>query len=351
MTRESPNSNLPDEPAEWEALARYLADESPAGEADRLRLWLAEDPARAEVASTLLRSMDRLAAGPPAEVDVEGALRRVHSRMRDDGAPVIPLRRSRPRWMGGVPLRAAAVVLLVVAAALLFQRLRPDAGAVATGQAFSSAVGERTDVRLPDGTRVLLGPASELVLAAGYGAGSREVELRGSALFEVVHDADRPFSVRAGGAEIRDIGTRFAVRNGVGGALRVLVTEGAVELRPAAARDDTGVTLRAGQRAIVEPGGRVVAEPATATESDLGWTQGRLVFDAAPLSEVAMELHRWYGIEMRADPALSGRRLTASFTGDPADRALRVIALAVGAKLEMRGDTAILHGAARAGAR
>jgi transmembrane sensor len=348
MTTHTRPSILPDEP-DWDALARHLADESPAGEDERVHDWLAADPAHAELASTLRRSMDRLADTPPADLDVEGALRRVHDRMHQDETRVIPLRRAAP-WWAGAPLRAAAAVLLVLAAGLLWARLRgsdPEAA-----RSYAAAVGQRQEVRLPDGTRVLLGPGSELRLAAGYGSGKREVELRGAALFEVVHDASRPFAVRSGAAEIQDVGTRFTVRDGAAGEVRVLVTEGAVELKGKAGAGGDGVMLHAGERGILHPGTRAVAERAGGTESDLGWTEGRLVFAEAPLTEVGVELHRWYGVELRvADGSLARRRLTASFAGDPADRALRVIALAVGARLEMRGDTAILHDAARAGGR
>ncbi|HEX8696458.1 MAG TPA: FecR domain-containing protein [Longimicrobium sp.] len=336
------------EPADWEALARFLAGESPPEEADAVRAWLAEDPARRERLDALDRSLDRFAWRAPADLDVEGALRRVRARMDEPGARAIPLRRPRERQgraAGWRPvLRAAAVAaLLLIGPYLLWRMVRGERG-TSVARTYTTAVGERDSVRLPDGSRVLLGPGSRLTVAAGYGRGSRPVELAGEALFDVPHDASRPFTVRAGAARVRDLGTVFSVHSDPGEQVRVVVTAGSVALQPAASPQGTGVVLRGGDRAVLEPSGRIVPERAAATDDDLAWTRGRLVFRDAPLEQVASDLRRWYGVELRAgDAALAGRRLTASFAGEAPERVLEVVALALGAEVEMRGDTAVLR--------
>jgi transmembrane sensor len=341
-----------DESMDWDGLARYLADESPAEEAERFRLWLEADPRRAELVTALDRSLDGVALEPAADLDVEGALRRVRARM--DDAEVIPLssrRESAARagaWWRGVPLRAAAAILLVLAAGLLYRQLQrgsPGAAPALAAATYTTAFGERDSVRLPDGSTVLLGPRSELVVAAGYGQAARAVELRGEAFFDVVHDASRLFSVRAGGAEIHDLGTSFVVTTDPGAGVRVVVTSGRVSLAAAGAPAGTGTVLGAGDRALLE-GGHAEVERARPVDADLAWTRGRLVFEETPLPEVAVELWRWYGAQLRiADPALRERRLTASFENEPLDSVLDVIRRVVGAEIEMRGDTAVLRAA------
>jgi transmembrane sensor len=87
-----------------------------------------------------------------------------------------------------------------------------------------------------------------------------------------------------------------------------------------------------------------VAEPAAAVETDLAWTRGRLVFEDASMARVTADLRRWYGVELRIDdPALALRTVRTEFpAGESVDEVLRVIGLALGAEVEMRGDTAVM---------
>jgi transmembrane sensor len=348
MTAENLTHEFADEDAAWEALARYLDGSSAPAEAEAVRAWLAADPQRAALVRTLEGSAGRLDLRAPPGLDVEAALRTVKARMHDEPASgVVPFRRpARPRQPWYAPaLRIAAVLALLLGGALLARRFfDTTAGGTARAETFATAVGERRSLDLPDGTRVLLGPGSRLAVAAGYGGGRRDVELAGEALFEVRHDAARPFTVRAGAAVIRDLGTRFSVQTGEGAAVRVMVSAGSVRLAPSAAPESAGVVLAKGDRGVVRPDGRALAERGAGTDEDLAWTQGRLVFRDAPLDQVAAELRRWYGIKLRvADPALAGRVLTASFKDEPPAQVLRVVALALGAEVEMRGDTAVLR--------
>lgn len=338
----------------WEAIARWVAGEASPAEAAALERWLAEDPARAELLSTMRAPIERLRATPPKDLDVEAALRRVHARMEEaprlrvvSGGAAAPARRA--RWLGATPgamaLRAAAAAAVLLAGGLLVRQvLRPSgAGApvAAAASTWRTAIGQRDSVVLPDGTHVLLGPGSVLALGGNF-ARERDVTLTGEALFSVTHDAARPFRVHAGGALIEDVGTRFDVRADERDRTRVVVVEGAVAV---AAADSPArrLVLRAGSAATLAPGGRVTPEQSPDPARELAWTQGELVFRGAPVSEVAASLRRWYGIELRvADPALQRRHLTTSFGSESRDRVLQDIALALGARLEMHGDTAVL---------
>jgi transmembrane sensor len=359
-----PRAPLADDASpDWEALARYLAGESPPDEARAMAAWLAAHPADAAMLGALDAAVGRAAHADAApDVDVEAALRRVtvrRDREREGGASSVrPLRRLAPRrlaprWRVGAMAAAAAALLAVgLVGRTLTSRASDDGGAAP--QTYAAEMGGLRSLRLPDGTRVVLAPGSRLLVATDFGSARRDVTLDGAAWFRVRHDAARPFTVRAGPAVVRDLGTAFTVRTDEGGdgrgvAVGVAVTEGAVALRAAtaAAPGDTGVVLNAGDRGVLRADGGVIAARGAVTEDDLAWTRGRLVYRAAPLDEVRADLRRWYGIELVvADTALARRRLTATFAGDSARRVLEVIALALGARVELAGDTAVLRPAA-----
>ena len=362
---------------EWALLARYLAGECSADEARVVADWLAANPADAE----LLRALDAAATRPApavgAPVDVEAALARVHARI--DAAPqlrvetsadavpedgVLPLRRPAAgpvagraratRWrIGG--LAAVAAALLAVTLTRPRDEKVPDAVASAE-RVITTPVGVRDSVTLSDGSRIVLAPGTRLVIAAGYGGRARDVTLEGHARFSVRHDEARPFSVRVRGALVRDLGTEFTVRTAEADsdAVEVAVFEGSVALDAAttdSAQPPTtrGVVLGPGDRGEVRRDGRVEARRGAASAEDTAWTRGRLVFRGAPLSSVRAELRRWYGVDLRlGDETLAQRRLTATFEGEPVDRVVEAIALAVGADVERSGGTVTLRRSARA---
>jgi transmembrane sensor len=325
------------ETTNWEAVARYLAGESPAEEQAAVRQWLADHPADAKAFAALDDILARAALKPELArgIDVEAALARVNTRRRE----IIPLRRRQLDW---VPLAAAAGILL---AATLWWRTSATREAPVTtiaARTLTTPVGGRDSLVLPDGSQVILGPGSELTIAEGFGQGDRRVGVRGEALFTVVHDQRKPFVVAANGLEIRDVGTAFVVHSD-GSGVRVAVTAGVVEL---AVPSHAVTTLEAGDAASVSPNGEVAAQRGVGADDDLAWTMGRLVFHDAPLSDVAEDLKRWYGVELDIrDAALRRRPLSATFQGDSLASVLTTIAKALGATIERRGDTAVVRSA------
>jgi transmembrane sensor len=351
----SPNSDPSGSSIEWEAIARYLAGESSAEESERIAQWLAEHKADAALLAALDKTLSVLALPEQAGIDVDRALASVAERRDSPSGPLpTPVRRSprqlrytrktAPMWRAAAILAAAAAV--VVAARLVLQRSGEERSSLADagrGRTFATAIGKRDSLRLPDGGRVVLGPASKLVVAAAYGRETREVELHGEAYFDVVHDTTRPFMVRAGSVSVRDVGTSFAVRADGGRVVQVVVTSGSVMLR-SAATTDSGVLLAAGDMGIVQQDGRVTSRHLVEAGQYLAWMRDSLVFRDASLAEVSDELRRWYGVVLRVDDSsFAERHLTMTFAGDPLDRVLRVIGLGLGADIERRGDTAFVR--------
>ena len=240
----------------------------------------------------------------------------------------------------------AAAATVILSGALLWQRSRDsgpsDAGS-AVARTYTSGLGSADTVRLSDGSQVVLAPQSELIVSAGYGARERVVELRGVGYFDITHDDARPFTVRSRGATIRDVGTIFTVRSDADGSLRVGVQEGAVLIERTGVAE-AGVLLHQGDLATMVPGEPVVAQRGVVGPDDAAWTSGRLVFRESSMTEVASELRRWYGVELRAaDAGIAGRHLTAEFRGEPLDQIVRELSLALDAGIERRGDTLVVR--------
>ena len=340
---------------DWEALARYVTGESPPDEVERLEARFAAQPADKKLLDALAEVTRQMASAVPADLDVEAALRRVKARRNESATRPLEFRRPivdarRPvRWHVPVPALAAAAVLAVGVAGYLTMRtpksaipVSPSAPMVATG------VGVVDSLRLPDGTRIVLGPLSSVKVAAGYGMTSRDVDVTGDAYFDVVHDSSKPFTAHALHATIQDVGTKFAVRTDAADGVSVSVTEGSVALQGTSPVRNGGnaprgaIVLKPGEKGVVRSDGQTIKQ--RAGPEDVAWMRHQLVFREAPLSEVAASLNRWYGIELRVpDTSLATRHLTATFSGESPERVLDVIRLVLGADIERHGDTAIVR--------
>jgi transmembrane sensor len=304
-------------PPDYEAIARYLAGESSVLETSAVRDWLAAHPQDAKALETLDAALKQ--AKPDRNVDVEAALLEVKTRA---------MRRT-PKWAIAVAAMAAAAAIVV-----MFPRSAGERSTPVAASEYTTPQGARDTVTLADGTQIVLGPSTRVAV------NGHDVTLVGEAFFTMAERKSAPYSVRANDAIIRDIGTAFGVRAYPSEPLRVVVSSGIVEVASA----DAKVVLDSGDVGVVNPGGAVARTPDAVTADDVAWMQGRLVFRNASMSQLREDLRRWYGVELRVtDTALQRRHFTGSFSGEPVSRVGDVIALALGARAEHRGDTLVIR--------
>ncbi|MEP6733643.1 MAG: FecR domain-containing protein [bacterium] len=336
-----PNS-IPDD--EWDAMARYLAGEGTADEREAMRRMLEARPERAALIGTLGDALRAPEPTAPTPAEVEAALASVLAR-RGEGRPIAAPRRSlvisldtyRARWRDA-RLRAAAAVLVVAGAGMLWRAASPSReGTTVAPAQFATAVGKLDSLTLADGSRVLLGPGSQLTVGQDFTKTSREVTLKGEARFDVVHDSTRPFIVHTAAASFRDVGTVFAVHSDDADGARIVVTAGAVAVEGRVGI--APVVLQAGDRAMVPGSGPVRVERASATSDDLAWTTGKLIFRDASVEQVTADMRRWYGVDLRVDSALTGKTVTATFERASAKDVGRIVAALLGGGLREDGST------------
>ncbi len=279
-----------------------------------------------------------------------------------------------PRWLVPVALAAASI-------ALVFGWLFLDPAA----PEMEAPIADYERRILEDGSTVELNRGA--VVTVVYSSGERRVTLeRGEALFTVTKKPDRPFIVRAGGVDVRAIGTAFNVRLEFS-EVEVLVTEGRVAL---ATREIAGRTLPdpadggpatsdannrpnaigaglafnagrvpssaaatpiselvAGQRAIVS---RMtiappVIETVTAEESArlLSWQPQLLDFSSVPLERAILEFNRRNRVQFAiADAELAALPIVASIRSDNVEGFAQFLAATPDIRVERRGDAMIV---------
>jgi len=165
------------------------------------------------------------------------------------------------------------------------------------GESHSTSTGETSTVKFSEGSVAYLNTRTQL---RWLGSGNdRRVELiAGEALFDVVHDEARPFSVMMDGSEIRVLGTRFNVYRKDSGDVVVTVLEGRVEVRGFAqgpSRPEWVRQVSANQQIEYRPIGLVAEPHATDALRAVTWRSGwlQLPEEGATITSVLDELNRY----------------------------------------------------------
>ena len=310
MTRENEEpTSISQQAAHWWVVLQH-ADAS-AAEKREFAEWVARAPERVEAC---LRVAQVHAAVSRADVrwprtSAEDLVRDALASPDDSVVPLRPhVHRQREEERRRPALRwAACLAVSVIAAACLGWWLT-----LSRPEQFQTKLGEQHSVLLADGSRVTLNTASKIEVRLQ--ADHRVIQLlQGEALFEVAHDAQRPFDVRAGNVVVRAVGTQFDIDRR---ATRTAVTvvEGRVAMIAADSRTGDLPVLTAGDRVVVDSAGPGALEHNVNLAEATAWTQHRLVFHHRPLGEVADELNRYNvgRIEIRS-PSLREQEVTGTF--------------------------------------
>ena len=332
---------------DWERLDRYVAGRASPDEMAALADWVNADPElRALVAA--MGAAGRPTGAERRDWDVRSAWQRLRRRM---SRPLLHLLSSPPprvRFLLSRMLTAAALLILVAAGSLLvYGRWRAPAAEL---QGFATRRSQTAVLELPDGSRLMLGPASRLRLPANGGlrvGSTRDVYLEGEAYLEVKHDAARPFRVHTAAGVVEDIGTEFLVSAYPDApGMRVVVATGMVALyRPpsAGAARRPLLTLAHGDVAQLVASGVATVTHDVDVTSYIAWTRGDLGFDGTRLGDVVAALERWYDVEIRlTDSSLAERRLTATFRRESLSQVLELLALSLNVRVQRDGRTVVL---------
>ena len=301
MNSETNVSSL-DEAAVW--VVRLQTGKLGKRDAAALKAWLDQSPEHAAALDLAKRAWSGLGQAAVATAPVAPARR----------APVRPA--GRPAAWAGWAWAGGGLMAAACAAAIWF--VQP------VQTIYDVAPGHRATVQLSDGTHIALAGDTELrVRTSPFYRGA--VLTHGQAEFAVVHDARRPFSVRARDIEVRDIGTRFTVRDR-GDAEYVRLIEGRVVLVAPA----TGHILRElapGEEARIggSAGTTLTVSAPALPASDGTDDHVRLRDTPLPAALKAFEWREGVDIALR-DPALADIRISGVYQTDSAASFLNALA-------------------------
>jgi len=327
-------------------LLQYLLRQTSAEDNTRIEAWLMENKGNRlllDRLETLWAEAGKLTPSPVA-VDTDAAWQRfsalIDRQEKGDSRPIarFPVTMHYLRYA----MVAAAVLVLLIGIFAVYRFAAKPA------QQLEMVAGMTllTDT-LPDGSPVALRAGSRLTFPDQFDKRFREVRLTGEAFFKVRPDRDQPFIVVAGKAIIRVVGTAFDVKAFPGRDITVAVEEGMVQLFTIdpVSGDTASILLEEGMKGYLPAGKMIPVRIDSHNPDELFWLDHQLVFRETDLALVIDILERNYKVRIRvSDPRINHCRLTATFTDEPIDRIMNVVAASFNLELNIENRNYLLQG-------
>lgn len=256
-------------------------------------------------------------------IDSHKAFRMVKTRIQKGKSSIYVL---------SIAMRIAAVLfipLLLVSSWLFYKQLIHNNAGQYAQQEITSPPGVRSQVMLPDGSKVWLNAESTIRFPVPFSSESRNVDLTGEAFFDVVKNPKQPFVVQSGKVKVKVLGTRFNYKAfSDDKSIEVILEEGKIALTINTDEGKKDAVLKPGDHAIIE---KQTGETTVRNENIskyIAWHTGKLVFDNTPMSELAQMLERWYGIEVIVqDPEVLNYRFTTTFENESLPQVIELLEL------------------------
>lgn len=339
----------------WPLLAKYFAGELSEEENLEIQDWIKADSYREQEVRKLYKIWEE-SNHPPYDLDVDQSWERLSGNMDklDYGTEQVNdllsnVHNNKPAGQTSQNVRTvkkfdkikrlmymtatAASILIAFLFAYHNNPVNEGNEEVYAIQQFVTNEGEWATYDLSDGSRVYLYPSSQLSIPSNFNGGNRELNLEGEAYFEVAHDPENPFILNAKHTYTRVLGTKFLVQAWADSdeGVKVVVSEGKVALgdQAAGSGNHKEAIITKSQIGILGKDEDPFVTDVDDLDRYLGWTEGRLVIDNRPLTEIISRLEKWYAIEIRLkDESLGEKNITAEiYNRQPMNEVLNSIAL------------------------
>lgn len=204
------------------------------------------------------------------------------------------------RRVAGYAAAAAVAVFAAVGTGVIVKNNTLDAIAQKTESVYVPA-GKTMELTLEDGSRLWLNSGTEIEYPAVFARKSRNVKLiKGEALFDVVHDEDRPFTVSTFASDVRVLGTRFDVQaEEERGFFQTSLLKGMVRVSSKFNVDDN-VILHPDQ-SVTMNNGRLQVSSMTDASSVICWKDGLVNLTGLPFDQLMKKFENVYNVQIHIE--------------------------------------------------
>ncbi|HUX56696.1 MAG TPA: FecR family protein [Bacteroidales bacterium] len=301
---------------EWEKLASLLSEEKHE-QTELLSRFMDEDIYSTGKQWNELRNMNS-----EKKINVDKAWDRVSNRLNDNGL-MTNMGPAKISYMRSPLMRIAAVALIVISLGVSGIYLNNTGYLSKKNIVATNNDQKNIRVDLPDGSKIVLNRNTELIYRTNFGKHKRNVKLRGEAFFEISADASKPFSIDAGNAEVKVVGTSFnVITKNAESAVEVYVKTGKVMLS-----DNSGTnSLVLDPEFIGTMNSKTSEKTVNEDPNYMSWNTGLLEYNGQKLDIVFRDLKRVYNMDIVADnPEILEYPWTSPINNQSQDKIIRLI--------------------------
>ena len=227
--------------------------------------------------------------------------------------------KSRSIFLPVMAVAASAAVIVVMALFFTKQSKKADLPVpLATFEKKQNSKGIKSTIQLADGSKVWLNADSKIQYPPTFDGNTREIYLDGEAFFEVAKNPKKPFIIHLANGTVRVLGTSFNIRAyNNEKVVETSVATGRVAFIPKykneAKKQDTLFITPNNKVSYIYNVEKIKVAP-TVAKDDIAWTEGKMIFKAMSLLNIATELERNFGKKVVfTDDAAKQYILTGSF--------------------------------------
>jgi transmembrane sensor len=274
----------------------------------------------------------------PKSPDARKAWDKLHARLVEDD--LVPEQQAGAGASISYYIRIAAVVLILAGiGAVVYlnvdRRQTPEMVQVTTGNDGSALI-----KTLADGSVIYIAQNSLFSFPAVFEAGSRDVELKGEAFFDIAPNPDKPFIIKTDEAVIQVVGTAFNVKTGDGSGFELFVDRGKVKV--SLLKDPSHSEIVQAGEGITSVNNSLVRSMHSADQSTT-WFRQRMMFKDETLQNIINVLNRNFNTNfVPADDAVGQRRLTVTFHDETPETMSELICMTLNLKSQTINGSVVL---------
>jgi transmembrane sensor len=215
-------------------------------------------------------------------------------------------RKARARHFKNIALVVSgmAATLLIFLSLTFYTDLFSTSGATI---AMTTTYGSRSEVLLPDGSKVKLNAGSNLEYHFDKVTQTRKVDFSGEAFFEVAK-SKKPFVIEtAEGLKVKVLGTKFNLSTyPEDRTAQTSLFEGKVELSQ---NGSPSLILKPGQMAALDKRSNEINYTEGEISQTTSWMENKLFMENMSLQDVCTKLERWYDVQITFSDKSLGEKL------------------------------------------